>query len=196
MADGDRLTFLSRFIELWSRGLTLFRHGDVAPASSQEYEVISPWSVSEIAADPNIDQSGLPELAIGLGLFGRGVAQGKWTLSPPSRADLGLGTFQATATWASAKTRQIFFVRSATAAIELINRGALRNGNDIIFHSDDAWQKMLELDHGSGSRRSPASTSGRRTGRGRARHVSIRKLLQDAHDIASLSQRFEEEMTL
>lgn len=196
MADGDRLTFLNRFIELWSRGLALFRRGDLPSAGSQNYEVITPWSASEMAADPNIDHSGLPELAIGLGLLGRGEAQGKWTLSLPSRLDIDLGTFQATGMWASAKTVQIFFVRSAAAAIELINRGALKNDNDIIFHCDDAWQKLLELEDGSGSRRTPTGTSRRRTGRRRARHVSIRKLLGDAHDIASLSQRFEEEMTL
>jgi hypothetical protein len=196
LADDDRLTFLNRLIQLWSRGMALFRRGDLPAAGSQNYEVISPWSASEMAADPNIEQSGLPELAIGLGLLGRGEGQGKWTLSQPSGFGIDLGTFQATGTWASAKTARIFFVRSATVAIELINRGALKNSNDIIFHSDDAWQKMLEREDGSGSPRTPTGTSGRRTGRRRARHVSIRKLLGDAYDIATLSQRFEEEMTL
>jgi hypothetical protein len=196
LADGDRLTFLNRFIELWSRGMALFRRGDLPAAGSQNYEVISPLSAPEMAADPNIDQSGLPELAIGLGLLGRGEAQGKWTLSRPSGLDIDRGTFQATGTWASAKTAQIFFVSGPTAAIELINRGALKNDYDIILHSDDAWQRMLELEDGSGGRRTPTGTSRRRIGRRRARHVSIRKLLGDAHDIASLSQRFEEEMTL
>jgi hypothetical protein len=196
LADGDRLTFLNRFIELWSRGMALFRRGDLPAVGSQNYEVISPLSAPEMVADPNIDQSGLPELAIGLGLLGRGEAQGKWTLSGPSGLDIDRGTFQATGTWASAKTAQIFFVSSPTAVIELINRGALKNDHDIIFHSDDAWQRMLDLEYGSGSRRTPTGTFHRRIGRLQARHVSIRKLLGDAHDIASLSQRFEEEMTL
>jgi hypothetical protein len=94
----------------------------------------------------------------------------------------------------AAKTARIFFVNGVTATLELIKQGALTNRTDIVFHSDNAWQEMM--DRGSATRRSPkgAALSGR--GRPGARHVSMRKLIADARDIPSLNQRFEEEMTL
>jgi hypothetical protein len=94
----------------------------------------------------------------------------------------------------ASKTAQIFFVNGVTAALELIKQGALTSRTDKVFHSDSAWQEMM--DRGSAYRRSPkgGSLSGR--GRPGARHVSMRKLIAEARDIASLSQRFEEEMTL
>lgn len=195
-ANGDHLAFLKAFIKLWSRGMVLFRRGCLPDLASEGYELISPLPVSDLAADPNTNQSGLAELAVGLGLLGRGEAQGKWTLSLPGAWDVDQGMFQAKGSWAAAKTSQIFFVSSATAAIELINQGALKSGNDSVFHSDNAWKKIPELGGGSGTRRSPSGGVRRRTGRLRPRHVSMRDLIRDATDIASLSQRFEEEMTL
>lgn len=193
LAEPDRTAFLNRFIELWSRGLTIFRTGSLPSAGSPTYEVITLLSEPEMTAEPSIGGSGLPEFAVGLGLLGRGEADGKWTLSMPKSSDIDQGIFQATGK-ATAKTARIFFVNSVTAALKLINQGALTNRTDIVFHSDNAWQEMI--DRGLISRRSPrgASLSGR--GRPGARHVSMRKLIVEARDITSLSQRFEEEMTL
>jgi hypothetical protein len=193
LAEPDRTAFLNRFIELWSRGLMIFRSGCLPPAGSKIYEVITRLSEPEMAAEPNISGSGLPEFAVGLGLLGRGEVEGKWALSLPGSSDIDQGMFQATGRVA-AKTAQIFFVNGVIAALELIKQGALTNRTAIVFHSDNAWQEMM--DRGSASRRSPkgASLSGRR--RLDAHYVSMRKLIEEAEDIASLSQRFEEEMTL
>jgi len=193
LAEPDHTAFVNRFIELWSRGLTIFRSGRLPPAGSQTYEAITRLSELEMAAEPNIGGSGLPELAAALGLLGMGEAEGKWTLLLPRSSDIDQGIFQATGT-VSAKTTQIFFVNSVSAALELIKQGALTNTTNLVFHSDDAWQQMM--DRGSASRRSPMGgpLSGRR--RPDACHVSMRKLITEARDIASLRQRFEEEMTL
>src|SRR5207248_9630618 len=83
LAEPDCMVFLSRFIELWSRGWTIFRSGCLPPTGSQTYEVITRLSEPEMATDPNIGGSGLPEFAVGLGLLGRGETEGKWTLSLP-----------------------------------------------------------------------------------------------------------------
>lgn len=102
-----------------------------------------------MATEPIIGGSGLPEFAVGLGLLGRGEAEGKWTLSLPGSSDIAQGMFQATGRVA-AKTAQIFFVNGVTAALELIKQGALTNRTDIVFHSDNAWQEMI--DRGSTTR--------------------------------------------
>jgi SIR2-like domain len=193
LAVDDALGFLNAFIVLWSRGISLFRRGDIPAPGPQHYEPISLLSVEEMAGDPNVDQSGLPEFAIGLALIGRGNALGRWTLSMPAGLGVEHGIFQATGVWTTAQPAQIYFVSSAAAALELLKRGVITHGNDIIFHSDDAWKQMME--NGGAGRRSPTAASGR-TGRPSARHVSIRQLVQAAPDLAFLSQRFEEEMTL
>jgi hypothetical protein len=194
-ADGDRLTFLNSFIDLWSRGLMMFRRGELPPSGSAKYEVISPLSAPDMANDPNIAESGLLEMAVGLGLLGRGQTDGKWTLAPPASAGVEYGVFQATGAWTATKMAQIFFVRSAPAAIRLIDQGALKNENDIILHSDDAYVGMPELGGNPGVR-SPTAGVLRRTGRPKPRHVSMRSIIRDATDFATLKQRFEEEMTL
>jgi SIR2-like domain len=191
LADGDRLAFVKGFIGLWSRGMSLFRRGELPPAGSEKYEVISTLSAPEMETDPNIAESGLPELAVGLGLLGTGHADGKWMLAGPAGDRVENGIFQVSAT----ETAQIFFVRSAPAAIRLIDQGALKNDNDIILHSDDAYLGMPELGSRRGAR-TPTSGVGRRTGRRKPHHVSMKRLIREATDFASLRQRFEEELAL
>jgi hypothetical protein len=194
VADGDRLAFVNVFVQFWSRGLVLFRRGDIPAPNSEKYELITPLSLQEMSADPNLlQQSGLPELAVGLALLGQGDADGKWTLSLPAALNIEHGALRAIGTWASAEARQIYFVSSAAVAIELVKRGGITRDNVLIIHSDDAWKEMS--DAGLTSHRSPTGSSGR-TGLLAARHVSIRNLLRAAPNLAMLKQRFEEEITL
>jgi hypothetical protein len=51
LAEPDRLALLNRFIELWSRGMAIFRSGCLPPGGSRTYEVITPFSEAEMAAD-------------------------------------------------------------------------------------------------------------------------------------------------
>src|SRR5260370_34625261 len=120
----------------------MFRSCGLQPAGEVMYEVIMILWEREMAAEPNIGGSGLPEFAVGLGLLGRGEADSKWTLSMPKSSDIDQGIFQATGK-ATAKTARIFFVNSVTAALKLINHGALTNRTDIVFHSDNAWLEMI-----------------------------------------------------
>ena len=78
--------------------------------------------------------------------------------------------------------------------LELLKQGALTNSASIVFHSDDAWQQMMQ--RGGLGRRSPKGISFSARGRPGARHVSMRKLIAEAPDVVTLSQRFQEEMAL
>jgi hypothetical protein len=191
--EPDRRAFLNALIDLWSRGMTMFRTGCLPPVGSQVYEAITNLSESEMVTEPNLAGSGLPELALALSLLGRGEEEGKWSLSLPGVLTIDRGIFEATGT-VSTKTAQIYFVSGVTAALELIKQAALTNSADIVFHSDDAWQQMMES--GAPGRRSPRGTSYSARGRSEAHHVSMRKLIREAPDIVTLSQRFQEEMTL
>jgi len=192
-ADGDRLAFVNSLIRLWSRGMVLFRRGEIPPPGSGSYEMMTTLSIHEMMADPNISNSGLPELAVGLALLGRGEPTGKWSVSLPAADSIEHGVIQATGTWITATPAQIYFASSAAAAIALIEHGATTTGNVVIIHSDDAWQRMN--DTGTAGRRSPIGSLGR-TGQIAVRHVSMRDLLRSAADLATLEQRFEEEVTL
>jgi hypothetical protein len=192
-AEPDRRAFLNSFIRLWSRGMTIFRTGFLPATGSQVYEAITSLSETEVVTDPNLAGTGLAELALGLSLLGRGEEEGKWNLSLPGALSIDQGIFEATGI-VSKMTAQIYFVSRTTAALELIKQGALTNSASIVFHSDDAWQQMTE--RGGPGRRSPKGTFFSGRGRPGARHVNMRKLIAEAPDIATLSQRFQEEMAL
>jgi SIR2-like domain len=193
VADDDRLAFVNALVQFWSRGMALFRRGDLPPPDNDKYEPITPLPLQEIAADPNIQNSGLPELAVALALLGQGESEGKWRLLLPGALDIQRGVLQAIGTWGGAKAAQVYFASNAAAAIELVKRGATASDNVVIIHSDDAWQQMIE--DGATSHRSPRGGAGR-TGLSPVRHVSVRQLLKAAPNLAMLKQRFEEEITL
>lgn len=192
LAEPERRAFLNTFIDMWSRGMTMFRTGFLPPAGSQLYEAITNLSENEMATEPNLAGSGLPELALALSLLGRGEEEGKWSLSLPA-ATIDGGIFEATGT-VSMKSAQIYFVSGVTAALELIKQGALTNSADTVFHSDDAWQQMVES--GAYGRRSPRGGPYSARRRSEAHHVSMRRLIREALDIVTMSQRFQEEMAL
>jgi hypothetical protein len=192
-AVGDHLAFVDELVRLWSRGIALFRRGDQPPADCDGYEAISPLPIQEMTADPNVLNSGLPELAVGLALLGRGEAAGKWSLSLPPAAEITCGALQATGTWDGARATQVYFVNGTAAALELMKRGAFAKRNVVVIHSDDAWNRMRDV--GSPYHRSPMAPRGRER-QPAVRHASIRQLLQSAADFAALEQRFEEVVTL
>lgn len=185
-ADTDRLAFIQTFIQWWSRALGLFRDG-ATPAVGSTYQPLGPWALHEMAGDPGINSSGLPEFAASLGLLGDGVTDGEWNLVLPPE-DEGRGAFRIVFPDDPARGADIYFAGNAGAAVNLISSGAIAADNHdvVIVHSDYAF---------TGSARSSSAAPGR-TGHVTTRHVSIRELLAEVSDLANFRKRFREEAVL
>ncbi len=181
-ADTDRLAFIHNFIRWWSRALSLFREG-AAPTGVSTYQRLWQWALHEMAGDPGITSSGLPELSTSLGLLGDGEAAGEWKLALPPE-DEGRGALRVVSPEDPAHAADIYFAGSTGAAVSLMSSGAIAEDNldVVIFHSDHAI---------TGSARSPSTAPGR-TGQVTVRHVSIRELLEKASDLADFRERFRE----
>lgn len=185
-ADTDRLAFIYNFIRWWSRALSLFRDGAARPGVST-YQRLGRWAVHEMAGDPGITSSGLPELATALGLLGDGAAAGEWKLVLPTE-DEGRGALRVVSPDDPAHAADVYFAGRAGAALNLMSSGAIAEDNldVVIVHSDHAF---------TDSARSPSMAPGR-TGQVAAHHVSIRELLAEASDLDHFRERFREEAVL
>jgi hypothetical protein len=181
-ADRDaRNAFVRQAVGESARVLRMFRGTTGAGA----YEALGGGIVSQIAGDPNNGTSGLPELAIALGLLGLGEAEGAWTME---RADPALPANGSTTVTPTAGTAQrIFLVANQEAALKLQVDGVI---------ADDEPDAVVVCSTRVVARpvRSPRRTlpgSGSST-----RWVGVRTLLEEAPDLAGLRRRFREEAIL
>lgn len=183
-ADRKQLAaFLSTVIAGWSRGLTLFRKGEVPEPGAHAYCSISPSRKSAMMMDQNVGLSGLDEAAAALGLIGRLVSTDQAIIGPAT-GPASNGAMEVTAIYAGARRRKLILIGSTEAALCLATAGVLDNNDAIIVHSGTAYMRTALR-----SARSP------RGGRARpgATHVSIRQLMDEGPDLAMLEQRFLEE---
>jgi hypothetical protein len=185
-AGAGSAEFIWTFIRMWSRALSLFRDG-VTPANPAHYQRLGQWALHEMAGDPGIARSGLPELAIGLGLLGDGEAEGQWKLMLPPETT-GRGAISVVSLENPAQSADIYFVGTAGAAIQLLSHGAIGDENEdvVVVHSEHAFKESF---------RSPSSAPGR-TGQLAPRHVSVRDLVSESADFFSFRERFRERAVL
>ena len=143
--------------------------------------------MDQIAGDPSLATSGLPELAVALGVLGVGEAEGKWTIA---RADPGQptsGALQVTPTGGTVAQR-LFFVANTEAALQL-------KAADIV--RDDEPDVVIVYSTAPAPRQPRSSRSALgRTGARATREVGIRSLLRDSNSLAELKMRFREEAVL
>ena len=180
-AEPDRLTFIRQAVQFWSAALHLFRHGQ--PKGDDTYESLSIVAVSQTGNSPDLVTSGLPELAVAIGLLGWGAQAGHWTISPKDRGRPDLGTL-GVATSSGAQHR-IFFASSTESATQLYVSGIVREdaADALLIYSTDPVVRQP---------RAPRGTIGR-TGAPVIREVGMRVLLNEAASADHLAQRFREQ---
>jgi len=191
LAVGNRTEAVSRGIALWSRMLSLFRRGALAP-NTDAYEVLSSFTPNLIGADQNAQAMALDRLGVALALLEQGRSAGLWELKAPASNDVTAGAMTARGARPDGVDRPVFIVRSATEAIALKSIGALANDNAIVIHADDTWRQFTG---GSGSPRRVRAGPGR-TGFAGETHVSLGHLISRADDAATLQQDFISDMIL
>lgn len=165
IADGDFRAGVDNLIANVSLALSIFRTGAAPSEPPGPYEPLSVAPVDECLADPDFPARALGRLALVVSVFGRGLAEGLWTLTPGSSARSENGVLKVVTSRQSSK---VFIVRDARVHSKLELSG--------LFDPDDAEVLVIQVE-GSGSRatRSPRAHYGR-TGRVRARRVDLEQV--------------------
>lgn len=175
--------FVERCVSMWSRCMSLLRTGRVPDPTSKHYLAASPRRRGQMAADPNVATSGLPQFGASLALMGDLQRDGTLTMAEPVTAFAALS---AKGSYAGANLRPLTFVGGAAAAFSLQSQGAFDNRDAIFIHSDGAFLAALDK-----RRRSPSGMA-----RTSATHVGVAQLLAEATDYPRFRQRFLEEAAL
>ena len=187
LAEPDRLAFIRAFIQETGRALSLFREGRLIEPGAPAYRPLGIEPVNQIAGDPSLVTSGLPELAVALGLLGVGEAEGEWTIARADPAQPTSGALQVKPT-GGVVAQRLFFVANTEVALQLKLSGLVRDDEPdvvIVYSTAPAPRQP----------RSPRLAPGR-TGARATREVGIRSLLSDSSSLVELKTRFREEAVL
>ena len=179
-AEPDRLTFLRELVAQQTRILQLFQSGKGPPAGSTRYRPLTGKAVHQIASEPMLPTSGMPELAAAGALLGRGVARRLWSIAPTATGAEGAIRLVPD----GAPEAAIHFAANTRAALELELNEFVDPGADdvVIIHSSHPVSALP---------RSPAGPVGR-TGNIGVRDVDMCDLLKTATSLDDLEERFRE----
>ena len=183
LGDTDRLGFVRAFVDHTSRITTMYRDG-TAGAAPRRYNPLTSVPLHQIAADPNLASTGLPEVAVLAGMLGMGLADGTWTLAASDPADPTSGAVHLNTASGSTK---LVLAAHGRSAIRLQQNGHVDDNEDaILVYSAEKPPPMT---------RSPRSSPGR-TGVLGLREVSICDLLKNATSSADLMRQFRLEAAI
>ncbi|MEZ6030324.1 MAG: SIR2 family protein [Hyphomonadaceae bacterium] len=176
--------FVRQALRFARRALSLFRRGEEPPASGPLYEALTSSESAGIATDPSIPNSGLPELAIGIGMFGLHARSGTWNVRVPDPASAKPGSLRVAT---SATSADVFFAANAEVAITMFRDGILADSDPVVLvHSHSIPARFT---------RSPRVSPGR-VGTPRLKEVSITALLEETQIVSVALARLREELAL
>ena len=160
----------------------MFREGRPPAPGSIGYRAIGAVPLHQIAAEPNLQTSGLRELAVAVGLLGRGETQNDWHLDIGVHPDGQDGVLRMGPPGTQSR---MYFTANSEAALTLEIEGIVAedDGDAVIVLSTAPVARLP---------RSPRLAPGR-TGIPTARHVDMGELLRDSNGIDELHRRFREE---
>jgi hypothetical protein len=186
-SEGKRL-FMHALIAGLTRTLAIFR-GDMEAAAKKIYRSVSVHPTGQIANDPNLQISGMPEFAVMVGIIGLGHDSDGWVLSQPSGA-LQQGSAVISSP-ASVNPRKLFAVSNYETLSKLVGEGLVdENDENTIVAVCSA--PILRR------QRNPLAIYGR--GRDDAtpsnREFSFKALTSETTGVDHLLTRFKEEATL
>ena len=185
-SGADKLAFMRSLIAALTQTLAMFR-GDSAALVRDLYGPVGVFPVGQQGADPQLQASAMPELAVLLGLLGIGREEEGWTLARPADGPAA-GTVVITSS--AIRARQKLF---AVADSEVLSRLVL----DGVVNEDDPNTIVAVCAAPAGRfQRSPSAAFGRVADNPRCREVSIRSLVNVARSAEQLMARFKEEAVL
>ncbi|MES0111596.1 SIR2 family protein [Mesorhizobium sp. M0013] len=188
-SSDDKRKFISGLVAGIARNLAMFR-GDNNALVNGVYGPVGTVPIGQIANDPNLQNSGMPELATFVGAVGLGTAVEGWTLSQ-SVGGPDAGSFSIS-TPASVTPQKVFVVSNNETVSKLV-------GDGILDESDT--NTIVAICSAPVARRqtNPSATYGR-AGKDDApsgcREFSFKSLVENATGADHLLSRLKEEATL
>ena len=173
-------------MSLWTlrRTLSLFRRGKEPPPVGPRYEPLTSFPVQRIATDAAIPTTGMPELAVAIGLLGLSADAAAWQLRLSEESESTAGVMRIVATVGQA---DVLFAANAQVAAQLFSDGKVSEHNEtILVHSHAIPSRAA---------RSPKRPLGR-LGKSKLREVSIAELLHQNQTTAALVTSFREKVAL
>ena len=188
-SSDDKRNFINGLVAGIARNLAMFR-GDKNAFVNGVYGPVCTVPIGQIANDPNLQNSGMPELAMFLGAAGLGTAEDGWTLSQPVGGP-DAGSFSIS-TPASGTPQKVFVVSNHETVSKLVGDGALdeSDSNTIVAICSAPMTR----------RQTNSLTTYGRAGNDDApsgcREFSFKSLVENATDADHLLARLKEEATL
>lgn len=185
----DKRNFINGLVAGITRNLAMFR-GDNFALANRVYGPVGTVPIGQIANDPNLQSSGMTELAMFVGTAGTGKAVDGWTLSQPvGGPDAGSFTIS---TPASVTPQKVFLVSNNETVSKLVGDGVLvENDTNTIVAICSAPLTRRQTN--------PSATYGR-AGKDdsplKFREFSFKHLIENATSAGHLLARLKEEATL
>jgi SIR2-like domain len=188
-SSDDKRNFINGLVAGIARNLAMFR-GDNNALVNGVYGPIGTVPINQIANDPNLQNSGMPELAMFVGAAGLGKAVDGWTLSQPVGGPHA-GSFSIS-TPASVTAQKIFVVSNSETVSKLV-------GDGVLDESDT--NTIIAICSAPMARRhtNPSATYGRAAkddAPSGCREFSFKNLVENATSADHLLARLKEEATL
>lgn len=181
---GQQEAFFRAALFTVRRALSLFRRAEEPSVDGPLYESLTPADSSGIATDHSLLNTGLPELAAGLGLFGFRASQGGWDIVVSNPRSAKPGALRVVTADTSA---EIFFAANAEVSNKMFRDGIVADDDPaVLVHSHAIPERYT---------RSPRVALGR-DGSARLREVSISALLAETQIVADVIDRLREEVAL
>lgn len=171
-----------------TRSLAIFR-GDLEAEAKKIYRSVSVFPLALMANDPNLQNSGMRELAVMVGIIGLGRSEDGWTVSLPL-GELKQGSALISSP-ASHKPRRLFAVSSYETLSKLI-------GDGVIDESDENAIVAVCSAPVTRLQRNPLAVYGRGgdDATPNQREFSVKALTLEATGADHLLARFKEEATI
>lgn len=188
-SSDDKRNFITGLVAGIARNLAMFR-GDNNALANEVYGPLGTVPISQIANDPNLQNSGMPEMAMFVGAAGLGAVIDGWTLSQPVGGP-DSGSFSIL-TPASVTPQKVFVALNNEIVSKLVGDGILDESdtNTIVAICSAPMMRRQT---------SPSATYGR-AGKDDApsgcREFSFKSLVENATGADHLLARLKEEATL
>jgi hypothetical protein len=184
--SAGKRVFMHSLIAGLTRNLAIFR-GDMDAATKKIYGTVGAVPVGQIANDPNLQMSGMPELAAFVGIIGLGQNGDGWAITQPV-GGVEQGSVVVLSP-ASTIPRKVFVVSNNETLSKLV-------GDGIVDESDENTIVALCSAPLIRRQRNPLAIYGRDDATPSDREFSFKALVLEATSVDHLLARFKEEATL
>jgi hypothetical protein len=188
-SSDDKRNFITGLVAGIARNLAMFR-GDNNALAKGVYGPVGTVPISQIANDPNLQNSSMPELAMFVGVAGLGMEVEGWTLSQPLGGPEA-GSFSIS-TPASVAPQKVFVVSNNETVAKLVGDGIL-DESDMNTIVAICSAPMARRQTNSSATYGRASKDDAPSG---CREVSFKSLVENATGAGHLLARLKEEATL